>query len=78
MTGRITTNWVTDVGLQYSANANRMERSNVALRYQPAIGKVTEFRLPLHAQYAGTGGSIVAVANRRALDRVGALELHFA
>jgi LPS-assembly protein len=40
MTGRITPNWVTDVGLQYSANARQMERSNAALRYQPAIGKV--------------------------------------
>jgi len=43
MTGRITPNWMTDVGLQYSANANRMERSNVALRYQPGIGRVMNF-----------------------------------
>jgi LPS-assembly protein len=43
MTGRITPNWVTDVGLQYSANTSRMERSNVALRYQPGIGKVMNF-----------------------------------
>jgi LPS-assembly protein len=43
MTGRITPNWVTDVGVQYSANTNRMERSNVALRYQPGIGKVMNF-----------------------------------
>ena len=43
MTGKITPNWVTDVGLQYSANTSRMERSNVALRYQPGIGKVMNF-----------------------------------
>jgi len=43
MTGRITPNWVTDVGVQYSANTSRMERSNVALRYQPGIGKVMNF-----------------------------------
>ena len=43
MNGKITSNWVTDVGLQYSANASRMERSNVALRYQPGIGKVMNF-----------------------------------
>jgi len=43
MTGRITPNWVADVGLQYSAITSRTERSNVALRYQPAIGKVMNF-----------------------------------
>jgi len=43
MTGRITPNWVTDVGLQYSANTSQMEQSNVALRYQPEIGKVMNF-----------------------------------
>jgi len=42
-TGKLTANWLTNVGLQYSANASRMERSNVALRYQPAIGKVMNF-----------------------------------
>jgi LPS-assembly protein len=43
MTGRITPNWLTDVSLQYSANTSRMEQSNVALRYQPEIGKVMNF-----------------------------------
>jgi LPS-assembly protein len=43
MTGRITPNWVTDVSLQYSANTSQMEQSNVALRYQPGIGKVMNF-----------------------------------
>ncbi len=43
MTGWLTANWVTDVGLQYSVDANRMERSNVALRYRPEIGKVMNF-----------------------------------
>jgi LPS-assembly protein len=41
--GKLTANWVTDVGVQYSANTSRMERSNVALRYQPGIGKVMNF-----------------------------------
>ena len=43
MTGRITPNWVTDIGVQYSGNASRLERSNAALRYQPGIGKVMNF-----------------------------------
>ncbi|MGH8768975.1 MAG: LPS-assembly protein LptD [Burkholderiales bacterium] len=43
MTGRITPNWVTDVSLQYSADTSQMEQSNVALRYQPEIGKVMNF-----------------------------------
>ena len=43
VTGKVTPNWVTDMGVQYSANTSRMERSNVALRYQPAIGKVMNF-----------------------------------
>ncbi|HKQ23501.1 MAG TPA: LPS-assembly protein LptD [Burkholderiales bacterium] len=43
MTGRITPSWVTDIGVQYSGNASRMERSNVALRYQPGIGKLMNF-----------------------------------
>jgi LPS-assembly protein len=43
VTGKITPNWVTDVGLQYSPITSRTERSNVALRYQPAIGKVMNF-----------------------------------
>jgi len=43
MTGKITPNWVTDIGVQYSGNAGRMERSNVALRYRPGIGKVMNF-----------------------------------
>ena len=43
MTGRITSHWFTDLGVQYSANDSRMERSNVALRYQPEIGKVMNF-----------------------------------
>lgn len=43
MTGRITPSWLTDGGLQYSANAKRMERSYVTLRYQPEIGKVMNF-----------------------------------
>lgn len=43
VTGKITPSWVTDVGVQYSANTSRMERSNVALRYQPEIGKVLNF-----------------------------------
>jgi LPS-assembly protein len=43
MTGRITPNWAADVGLQYSAITSQTERSNVALRYQPAIGKVMNF-----------------------------------
>ncbi len=42
-TGKLTANWLTDVGLQYSANTSRMERSNLALRYQPGIGKVMNF-----------------------------------
>jgi LPS-assembly protein len=42
-TGKITPYWVTGVSVQYSANTSRMERSNVALRYQPAIGKVMNF-----------------------------------
>src|SRR6185436_3850377 len=43
ITGKITPYWVTDVGLQYSANTSRMERSNVVVRYQPGIGKVINF-----------------------------------
>ncbi len=43
MTGRIAPNWVTDIGVQYSGNASRVERNNVALRYQPGIGKVMNF-----------------------------------
>jgi len=40
MGGRITSRWLADLGLQYSANESRVERSNVALRYQPQIGKM--------------------------------------
>ncbi|MGQ0579467.1 MAG: LPS-assembly protein LptD [Betaproteobacteria bacterium] len=43
VTGKPSANWVTDIGLQYSVNANRMERSNVALRYRPDVGKVANF-----------------------------------
>ena len=43
MTGRITPTWAADLGVQYSAITSRTERSNVALRYQPAIGKVMNF-----------------------------------
>lgn len=43
VTGKISLNWRTDVGIQYSANTSRVERSNVALRYQPEIGKVMNF-----------------------------------
>jgi len=40
MTGRIGRSWIADLGMQYSANENRVERSNAALRYQPEIGKI--------------------------------------
>jgi LPS-assembly protein len=40
MTGRITSRWHADLGMQYSANENRVERSNAALRYQPEYGKI--------------------------------------
>lgn len=40
MSGKITSRWLADLGLQYSANTSRVERSNAALRYQPEIGKL--------------------------------------
>ncbi len=40
MSGRITSRWLADLGMQYSANTSRVERSNAALRYQPEIGKL--------------------------------------
>lgn len=40
MTGRLSTKWVADLGAQYNGNLSRMERSNVALRYQPELGKL--------------------------------------
>jgi LPS-assembly protein len=40
MTGRITSRWQADLGMQYSANVNRVERSNAALRYMPEYGKI--------------------------------------
>jgi LPS-assembly protein len=43
MTGRVTDRWYTDLGMQYSANESRVERSNAALRYQPDIGKLLNF-----------------------------------
>jgi len=39
-TGRISERWTADLGLQYSANQDRAERSNVAFRYQPGIGRL--------------------------------------
>jgi len=41
--GRITRHWFTDLGMQYNTNEDQVERSNVALRYQPEIGKVVNF-----------------------------------
>jgi LPS-assembly protein len=43
VTGQITNHWFTDLGMQYSLDQNRVERSDVALRYQPDIGKVVNF-----------------------------------
>lgn len=43
MTGRVTDRWYTDLGMQYSVNESRVERSNAALRYQPDIGKLLNF-----------------------------------
>lgn len=40
VSGKITSRWVADFGMQYSANESRIERSNAALRYQPAFGKM--------------------------------------
>lgn len=40
MSGKITRRWLADLGMQYSANESRVERSNAALRYQPEIGKL--------------------------------------
>ncbi|MBI3528602.1 MAG: LPS-assembly protein LptD [Betaproteobacteria bacterium] len=42
-TGQITKHWFTDLGMQYSVNDNRTERSNAVLRYQPDVGKVVNF-----------------------------------
>lgn len=39
-TGRITDRWYADLGMQYSVNESRVERSNAAVRYQPEIGKL--------------------------------------
>ncbi len=43
LTGKVTDRWYTDLGMQYSANESRVERSNAALRYQPEIGKILNF-----------------------------------
>ncbi|HEX7812487.1 MAG TPA: LPS-assembly protein LptD [Burkholderiales bacterium] len=43
MNGRIASHWLAGFGMQYSANENRVERSNAALRYQPGIGKLLNF-----------------------------------
>ena len=43
VTGQITKHWFTDLGMQYSTNENRVERSDTVLRYQPEIGKVVNF-----------------------------------
>ena len=43
VSGQINKHWFTDLGLQYSVNENRVERSNMVLRYQPDIGKVVNF-----------------------------------
>lgn len=43
VTGQITKHWFTDLGMQYSTNENRVERSNAVLRYQPEVGKVVNF-----------------------------------
>lgn len=43
VTGQITKHWFTDLGLQYSIDEDRVERSNTVLRYQPDIGKVMNF-----------------------------------
>jgi LPS-assembly protein len=40
MSGKISRRWLADLGMQYSANESRVERSNAALRYQPEIGKL--------------------------------------
>ena len=41
--GQITNHWFTDLGMQYSLDQNRVERSDAVLRYQPDIGKVVNF-----------------------------------
>jgi LPS-assembly protein len=40
MSGKVTDRWFADLGMQYSVNESRVERSNAALRYQPEIGKL--------------------------------------
>lgn len=42
-TGRITDKWFADLGVQHSVAENQVERSNMALRYQPEAGKVMNF-----------------------------------
>jgi LPS-assembly protein len=43
VTGSITRRWFTDLGVQYNTNENVMERSDMTLRFQPAIGKMVNF-----------------------------------
>lgn len=40
VSGRVARHWRADLGMQYSANESRVERSNAAVRYQPEIGKI--------------------------------------
>ena len=42
-TGQISKHWYTDLGVQFSLDENRVERSNTVLRYQPEIGKAVNF-----------------------------------
>ena len=42
-TGRITKNWFTDLGVQYSSSENQLQTANEVLRYQPEIGKLVNF-----------------------------------
>lgn len=43
VTGQVTNHWFTDVGVQYSTNDNKFERSNARIRYQPEPGKAVNF-----------------------------------
>jgi len=43
VTGQITKNWFTDLGMQYSVIDSQTQQSNAALRYRPEIGKALNF-----------------------------------
>ncbi len=90
MTGRLSNKWIADLGLQYNANQSRMERSNVALRFQPEQGKLLNLgyrftrdtleqvdissQWPIAGRWTGLGRWNYTLRDKRLLEGVVGLE----